>query len=188
MSALDRILAPIKRKIFLLFGRAIVSYINDSEQTQKVQLKLLADEVATDVERFEEYGFSSYPLTDSQAIAAFINGNRDHGIVICVHDRRYRPQDLSEGDVAIYTSQDKTSSDHRIHLKSGKGIELLTNIALGVGIGLGRKLADERLLTAYNAHTHTQANDSNGDTQVPTGVPVVPLTLSGEFTSNVEAL
>jgi len=123
MNALNKILRPIKNSIMMLLGRALVAAINDSNQTQLLQLKLLADEVATDVERFEEYGLSSYPLVDAQALAGFIGGNRHQGIVICVHDRRYRPDDLLSGDVVLYSYQDKTSP-HRIHLKPSGEIEV----------------------------------------------------------------
>jgi phage baseplate assembly protein V len=123
MNAFQKILAPIKLKIMMIIGRAIVAAIDDSNNTQLLQLKLLADELATNVERFENYGFSSYPLTDSQALAAFINGNRNHGIVLCVHDRRYRPSYLSSGEVSFYTYEDK-SGTHRIHFKSGQIINI----------------------------------------------------------------
>jgi len=116
MNAINKILRPIKNSILMLLGRALVAAIDDSNKTQLLQLKLLADEVATGVERFEEYGLSSYPLVDAQALAGFIGGNRHQGIVICVHDRRYRPDDLSSGDVVLYSYQDKAGA-HRIHLK-----------------------------------------------------------------------
>lgn len=118
-----RILAPIKRKLFLLVGRSILAAINDSEKTQKLQLKLLADEIATDVERFENYGLSSYPWEDAEALATFINGNRDHGIVIVVHDRRYRPDYLTQGEVVVFTDEDKTEA-FRVHLKRNRILNL----------------------------------------------------------------
>jgi len=123
MNAISKILQPIKNSIMMLLGRALVAAIDDSNKTQLLQLKLLAGEVATGVERFEDYGLSSYPLVDAQALAGFIGGNRHQGIVICVHDRRYRPSYLSSGEVALYSYEDKTGS-HRIHLKSGQIIQI----------------------------------------------------------------
>ncbi len=119
LQDIKRFLAPIQRKIFLLIGRAIVAAINDSETTQKLQLKLLADEIVTDLERFEEYGFSTYPWENAEALAGFINGNRDHGIVIVVHDRRYRPDYLTQGEVVLYTEEDHTTP-FRVHLKRSR--------------------------------------------------------------------
>jgi phage baseplate assembly protein V len=130
---LNRFLAPIRRKIFLSIGRSIVAAINDSETTQKLQLKLLANEIATDVERFEEYGFSTYPWEDAEALALFINGNRDHGIVVKVHDRRYRPDYLTQGEVVVYTEEDSTTA-FRIHLKRN-GILNIKCTDLDVDVG-----------------------------------------------------
>jgi phage baseplate assembly protein V len=125
-SVIEKMLRPIKNRIMMLIGRALIVAIDDSKKTQLLQLNLLHDETATDVERFEDYGKASYPLVGSQAATIFQNGNRHHGIVICVHDRRYRPDYLSSGEVAIYSHEDK-DADHRIHLKAGREIEISCN-------------------------------------------------------------
>lgn len=181
---LIKALASIKRRILLLIGRAIVSAVDDSEGTQRLKLKLLADELAEGVERFQDYGFTSYPLSDCEALPVFLGGNRDHGIVLCVNDRRYRPTDLSEGECAAYTSEDKDTQDHRVYLKAGKKVILLTYVSLGCMDGAGRKLADERLIAAFNAHTHPGVDTGSGTTQVS----ATQLTLNNQFTSNTEAL
>lgn len=182
MHSISKILAPIKRRILLLIGRAIVTYVDNSKGTQRLQLTLLADEVADGVEHFEEYGFSSYSLEGGEGVVGFLGGNRDHGIVLCVNDRRYRPTDLSQGESIMYTHEDVTAQAHRVYLKTGKKVILLTNVSLGCLDGTGRKLADERLLTAYNTHIHTDPQGGN------TGVPTVQLVLANQFTANTEAL
>lgn len=123
-SDFKRLIEPIKRKIFLSLGRAILKAINNSEGTQKIQVIALSGETITDIERFQEYGFETYPFIDAEAFAAFLNGNRDHGIVLCVHDRRYRPTDLVEGEICNYTDEDQESGGHRIHFKRGQIIEI----------------------------------------------------------------
>ena len=181
MAGLDRILAPIKRKIFLIIGRAIVSAIDNTGDTQRVQLQLLAEEIASKVERFEEYGFSTYPFSGSQAVSVFINGDRAHGIILCVHDRRYRPTYLEEGEIVFYTDEDQGGDGHRVHFKRGRQIAIRgANIALGADIGEGRNLADDRLVAAFNNHIHL------GGT-----LPVNPLYYISEplhFTSKTEAV
>lgn len=124
MNAFDRIIAPIKRRIQNMIVRGVVSAINNSENTQKIQLNLLYNETATDLERFENYGSASYPLKGAEALPVFLGGNRDHGIVLVIHDKRYRPDYLSEGEIASYTSEDKDSPYHRIHFKNGREIEI----------------------------------------------------------------
>ena len=58
--------------------------------------------------------------------------------MLCVHDRRYRPDNLSEGEVAIYTDED--SSGHRVWLKRGNIIELIG----GAGV-IGGVITDQSL-------------------------------------------
>lgn len=124
LSDWKRLIAPVQRKIFLSLSRAILKAVNNSKKTQKIQIVALSDETITDIERFQEYGFETYPIIDAEAFAAFLNGNRDHGIILCVHDRRYRPTNLAEGEIANYTDEDQSAGGHRIHFKRGQIIEI----------------------------------------------------------------
>ena len=117
MKVLERILRPLRQRINLIIGRAILAAVANSGKTQRLQLDLMAGEVSTGVERFEEYGFESYPEAGAEAVAVFLAGNREHGIVLCVHDRRYRPTDLAEGDTQIYTKWGRSGGGHRIWLR-----------------------------------------------------------------------
>ncbi len=77
MNFLDfkRLIRPITNKIFLLLGRAVLMAINNSEDTQKIQVIALADETISDIERFQEYGFETYPIPGAEAFIGFLNGN-----------------------------------------------------------------------------------------------------------------
>ncbi len=121
-----RLTNTIQNKIFLLVGRAIVTYIKNSTDVhhQKVQLSVLKNETLSNVERIQEYGFETYPHINSEAVCLFLAGDKRHGLVIVIGDRRYRLTDLAEGEVAIYTSEDQNSDGHRIHLKSGQNIDI----------------------------------------------------------------
>ena len=116
---IQRLLHPLRKKIFLLLGRAVLAAINNAGITQRLQVVGLSGETITDVERFQEYGFESHPWEDAQAAILFPNGNRDNGIVVAVHDRRYRPTDLAQGEVAMYTDEDVTTP-FRVQLKRGR--------------------------------------------------------------------
>jgi phage baseplate assembly protein V len=149
---LNRLLAPIKRKIFLLVGRAILTAVNNSEQTQKIQVQILKDEVITDIERFQEYGFETYPKQEAEPLIDFLNGNRDHGIAICVHDRRYRPQNLTEGEVAVYNF-----TGNIITMKQDGEIHILYNGGSLEYAPLSSKIKDyidNEIKTIFDAHTH----------------------------------
>ena len=101
-------------RISLLLARGYITSVDDSGKTQKLQVNCLADETVSNIERFEQYGMAAYPIPNSEAFVAFLNGNRSQGIVLCVHNREYRPSYLSEGEVALYSYIDKTTN-HRIH-------------------------------------------------------------------------
>ena len=134
---LKRYIASIQHKIFLLLGRGIVAAINNSETTQKIQIKGLSGETITDIERLQEYGLETYPHKDAEALACFLNGKRDNGIILVIGDRRYRLTDLSQGEVALYTDEDSNTDKHRIHLKNNQLIDVLCKI---LNIDLGTSL------------------------------------------------
>lgn len=162
-----RLIAPLQRKIFLLLGRALLTAIDNSEGTQKIQATVLSGETINDIERFQEYGFESYPLSGAEPFIVFLNGNRNQGVVLCVHDRRYRPTDLAPGESAVYHHE-----GHRVIVKAGGIIEVEgTEIKIGDVTGALEKLLNKLAMDIYNAHTHSQGPDSDGNAQVDTGVP-----------------
>lgn len=171
MNILDfhRMTDVLKRKIFLLLGRALLTAINNSEGTMKVQVTALKDETISDIERFEEYGFTSYPkLGSAECVIGFLNGNRDHGIVLCIHDRAYRPKDLVEGEARLYNSDGKT----RVSTKTG-----LVEITAGGTLEFAslaskiKTIVDDYCVTKFNAHVHTCAGPGN-PSSVPTALNV----------------
>ena len=195
---IQRILRPLRTKVSLLVGRAILAAVNDAEMTQKLKLSLLSDEVATDVERFEEYGFSTYPLEGAEAVAAFLNGNRDHGIVLCVHDRRHRPQDMEEGEVKLYThegahlwlKQDRnlelSGNDMLVQLSGGATVEVSGDATVTVGGDLSAEVSGDASLEAsgdvsvdaggaVDITAAANVNITGGDQVVVEGGPMVHL-------------
>lgn len=113
-----KLIAPLKRRIMLTVSRGVIDLVNDSLKEQGVQIKLLDGEIRT-VERYQEYGFSSVPHRGAEAVAVFVGGNRDHGMVIATGDRRYRLKGQKDGEVAIWDDQGQ-----KVHLKRGKEIEV----------------------------------------------------------------
>lgn len=116
---LQRALAPLRQRLALMVGRAVVLLVNDGLRMQGLQISLLEDETRDDVEHFQNYGFTSHPLPGAEAIALGVAGNRDHLVVLTVDDRRYRLKGLAAGEVAIYTDQ-----GDKIVLKRGGTVEV----------------------------------------------------------------
>lgn len=134
-------LRELQRRVMNALARAVIEQVNDGTKMQVLQLSLMADEVKGGVERYQDYGFTSVPLKGAEALAAFIGGNRDHGIVICVADRRYRLKGLEAGEVAIYDDTGQKVVLHRDHIRvtAGKVVVDAPDIRLG-GDG-GQKVA-----------------------------------------------
>jgi phage baseplate assembly protein V len=138
--ALRRLIAPLSQRIRMIVARGVVKVVNDSLKCQGLQVELLADELRDDVERFEDYGMTSHPFVDSEVLYLSVGGQRSHGIAVRVLDRRYRPKNLAEGDVCLFTDKGE-----RVYLETS-----------GDMLHLGAKYADDFLAKA----TETEASDS----------------------------
>lgn len=118
-------------------ARGVVTLADGEKKMRVVQVRLLADEVRDDLEHVEPYGFTSEPLQEAEAFALFFGGDRSHGIVFCVADRRYRLKPLKGGEVAIYDDLGQ-----KVHLtRSGIEIETPKTLAATVGQGATVKAA-----------------------------------------------
>jgi len=102
---MSQIAHALARRIGNLLARGTVAAVNAASKMQGLQLRLLAGEIKADVEHFEPYGFTSNPNAGAEAIAAFFDGDRSHGVVLVVADRRYRLKGLAAGEMAIHDDQ-----------------------------------------------------------------------------------
>lgn len=97
----------LKRRVMGMVGRAVLEAVNDGGTLQMLQVSGMAGEIMDDVERFQEYGFTSHPLPEAEAAIIHVQGLKSHGIVIAVDDRRYRLKSLQPGEVALYDDQEQ---------------------------------------------------------------------------------
>ncbi|MCM1512605.1 MAG: phage baseplate assembly protein V [Oxalobacter formigenes] len=68
---------------------------------QAAQVAMLAGETA-ELPYIERYGFTSCPKPGAEGVALFFDGDRSHGVILCLADRRYRLTSLKSGEVALY--------------------------------------------------------------------------------------
>lgn len=122
INDLNRFIAPLKRRVLMMIARGVIENIDDSKELQHCQMALLQGEIRNDLERFQQYGFTSRPHPGAEGIAIFLGGNRDHGIIINVEDRQYRLKNLAAGEVAIHTDEGDF-----IKFKRGNEIEINTD-------------------------------------------------------------
>lgn len=119
---LYNLIMGVKSRVMLSVSRGVVGLVDDSKKLQSIQVGMLTDESRDAVERFQEYGFTSVPKSGAEAVVVCVGGNREHGLVVAVDDRRYRIKGLAEGEVCIYTDE-----GDKVHLKRGKVVEITTN-------------------------------------------------------------
>lgn len=167
-----RLITPIKRKIFLLIGRAILTTVTNGGKTQLIQVTGLKDETISDIERMQPYGLDSYPAANMEAVILFQNGDRSHGIGIMVSDRENRPTDLVEGDVRLWDTR-----DNKITLKTDQikvEGELLNMFAADKSYVLGEDLNTflTNFVTWANTHTHSYLPGPGGATPTAVAIPI----------------
>lgn len=160
---LSRALAPIRNKLSLIVTRAVVTRVNDALKCQSLQVSIRADELRDGTERFEDYGMTSHPFEGAEAIALAVGGNRSHTVAIAVQDRRYRPKNMSEGDVCLYND-----NGERVYLESSTDLVHLGAKSAAEFVALAAK-TDARIAALQAAHDgHTHATTA---TVGPSGVP-----------------
>ncbi len=125
MSALDQMknlissmIRPLRNRVYTMITRAIIETVDDSKKMQVVKLNLLAGESRDEVERFQNFGFSSNPPDKAECVALAIGGNRDHLIVVVADDRSSRIKGIAKGESVQYNS-----NGNKLHLKANGNYE-----------------------------------------------------------------
>lgn len=175
-----KFLDPIKRRVHLMISRAVMSALVDTSGRQFVQVSALKGETKDNVERVQQYGFTSNPLSGAQAIMLCLGGNRAHPVVTNVDDPRYRPTDSEAGESGCYHYE-----GHRIRLMQNGIVQIecerlivqatdqirfetpkldVTGEIKDRCDADGQSMSDMR--DVYNSHTHPE-NDSGGPTDQP---------------------
>lgn len=126
-------IALLRVRLANLVVRGLIRVVDDSKKLQIVQLSMLEDEVRDDVERVQNYGFTSVPKAGAEAIAVCVGGRREHALAIVVDDRRYRIRNLTSGEVAVYNHTGakivfKANGDIEVTPQSGQKLKVLGSV------------------------------------------------------------
>lgn len=90
--------------------RSLLKAIDDTTLMQSTTHDLFSGETQATVEHPHPYGFTAVPQPPSNGKGAesfiiFNQGDRGHGVAVVTGDRRYRPQNLKPGEVAMHDDQ-----------------------------------------------------------------------------------
>lgn len=108
-------------RLAAVMARCSVALVNAATKMQSLQVRVTAREVKDGVEHFEPYGFTSNAQPGAEGLIAFLGGDRSHGVVLCIADRRFRLKELEPGEVALYTDEGDC-----LHFKRGRVLEIKT--------------------------------------------------------------
>ncbi len=122
IDALKSFIDPLKNQVKLMIGRCEISKIDDSKGLQEIQAEGLTRETLDEIQRVQNYGFTSVPMPGATGVRLSINGNSDDSIFIAIDDEEKRKKDLAPGESSLYHHL-----GHYIHLKNDKSIELNSN-------------------------------------------------------------
>jgi phage baseplate assembly protein V len=102
-------------RVVNMISRAVVVLVNDVLKGQALQVQTSATDYCDNVERLQNYGFSSVPLPGAEAIVLHVGATADHPVAVVVDDRRTRPTALLPGDVVVWDT-----TGQRIHLTAAR--------------------------------------------------------------------
>ncbi|MGL4710363.1 MAG: phage baseplate assembly protein V [Aeromonas veronii] len=115
MSGLSRLTAPLLRRMRLIAGRCMLDAVNDDLQKQNVQIRLLAGESASEVENFQQAGFTSVPLPGAVGLYLATGGKRTSLASFLLENKARRKRGLKPGESCIYHIGE---DDHYLILES----------------------------------------------------------------------
>lgn len=191
ISQLNRFIAPIVTRIRNIASRGVIKIVNDNTKIQQMQNSLLAGELKSGIEHYQDYGFTSVPLPGMETLVVFCGGDRSNGVVVAVGDRQFRLKQLQPGEVALYTdegdiiklcrnrkiqvttlhmevnaTEDVTYNTKTMTVNASAGVKFNTPMVEGSGDVKDATSTMQAMRDTYNGHAHP--GDSGGQTGAPT--------------------
>ncbi|MBZ6397261.1 MULTISPECIES: phage baseplate assembly protein V [Pantoea] len=172
----------LSRGLSNLLARAVVRGLNTATKCQMLQIEMAGGEGKSDIEHMEPYGFTAAPILGAEAIAAYFDGDRSHGVVLVVSDRRYRIKGLTSGEVAVYDDLGQSVMLTRSGIVvdgAGKPITFTNapKARFEMDIEATGEIKDKcdsggltmsAMRVTYNGHTHEENGDGGGTTDATT--------------------
>lgn len=120
MTAFERLIEPILKRLALIVGRCVVFATRYKDGEMLADVELVAGEKRRGLDFLQQFGFSSRPKGKVEGVALFVGGSRDNGVVIST---RGECPDLKEGEVRVHSP-----FGTMITLKEDGSIEFVTKL------------------------------------------------------------
>ena len=101
------VVEALGQRIRMLIGRGRVRTGSDSAGVQMLQVQLASVETGDNRPRMAEFGFSSMPPADTDAVVVFLTGDRSAGVVVATNHQASRPRGLKPGETIVYSQDGK---------------------------------------------------------------------------------
>ncbi|MBW9336192.1 baseplate assembly protein [Herbaspirillum sp. RU 5E] len=135
-------IAKIAMRLLSGVLRLRIGFVDDSGAMQRLQVRLNALQTIDGVPYMSHFGFSGRAPVGSDALVAFVGGDRGNGVVLGTNHPDSRPRNLIEGEAAVYNQV-----GIRIYLSNGglvieaAGLPVSLNNAPTVTINASTKVA-----------------------------------------------
>jgi phage baseplate assembly protein V len=174
-------MSKLNNQVMNMIVRGVVTSTDDAKGIQVIALDMLDGERKDNVERVQNYGFTSVPIGEAEATVICAGGDRSAATIIALDNRGQRMTGLSPGEVAIYTDEGDS-----IVLNRNNEIEITTRRLKIVATELVRVETPRMECTGdiidncdtqantvrqmrdiYNDHTHGENGTGGGTTNPP---------------------
>ena len=102
LNFFSRAIKPVKDRLLLMVGRAIITALNDSKPIQEAQVKALSGESLEKIQRFQDFGFNSVVPPGTEGILLSLAGARGNSVIVGTEHRDHRPQGWAVGEAGMY--------------------------------------------------------------------------------------
>jgi phage baseplate assembly protein V len=180
MSAIDKLLAPLKRGLQQMLRVSTLIKVDDTASIQMVQIETLSGEII-EVPRIQNFGHSSVPLKGAKGVVAAIGGKTNGYVCVAMDDVNTRVTGLKDGESISYDAFGQYmhfKEDGRIEQKANNEVTVIvpkyriegdlevTGEILDRADTNTKTMSDMRSI--YDDHDHT--GDSGGTTSKPNQV------------------
>lgn len=171
------------RRLRTLLRLGVLVLSDSAPVVQLVQVKI-GDEILTDVEHLEPYGYTSRPQVGAEALLAALKGSPAHTAVLMLGGRQFRLKNLAEGEVAMYDDlgnvvhfmRDKIRVEAVTHLEAtAPTTEIISAVTITGTLHVTGETTCDASVTAsvdcvgggISLKGHTHPGDSGGSTGAP---------------------